>query len=71
MNRLVLILCSWLLNKTLVITTNLTNPESASEYINSRFTCGKSNLSWKTVNCQYIMTRTVEHVFVYYYHSED
>ena len=30
MNRLVLISCCWLLKKTLVITTNLTNPESAS-----------------------------------------
>ena len=30
MNRRVLISCCWLLKKTLVITTNLTNPESAS-----------------------------------------
>ena len=31
MNRLILILCCCLLEKTLVITTNLTNPESAPE----------------------------------------
>ena len=32
-NRLILILCCWLLKKALVITTNLTNPESASAFI--------------------------------------
>ena len=31
MNRLVLIFCRWLLKKTLVITSNLTNPKSASD----------------------------------------
>ena len=31
MHCLVLISCCWLLKKTLVITTNLTNPESASD----------------------------------------
>ena len=31
-NRLILILCFWLLKKTLVITTNLTNPESAPDF---------------------------------------
>ena len=30
-NRLILILCCWLLKKTLVIRTNLTNPESAPD----------------------------------------
>ena len=30
-NRLTLILCCWLLKKTLVIATNLTSPESAPE----------------------------------------
>ena len=33
MHCLVLISCCWLLKKTLVITTNLTNPESASDDI--------------------------------------
>ena len=32
MHCLVLISCCWLLKKTFVITTNLTNPESASEF---------------------------------------
>ena len=31
MNFLVLISCSWLLKKTLVMTTNLTNPKSVSD----------------------------------------
>ena len=31
MNRLILISSCWLLRKTLVMTTNLTNPESASD----------------------------------------
>ena len=33
MNCLVLISCCWLLNKTLVIPTNVTTPESASDQV--------------------------------------
>ena len=36
-NHLILILCCWLLKKTLVITTNLTNPESAPDIANLLF----------------------------------
>ena len=39
MNRLVLISCCWLLKKTLVITTNLTNPEPASGFKKIYFHC--------------------------------
>ena len=42
MNRLILILCCWLLKKTLVITTNLTNPESAPDYIFKKVTVNVS-----------------------------
>ena len=37
MNRLILILCCWLLKKTLVITTSLTNPECAPEFFSLTF----------------------------------
>ena len=36
MNCLVLILCCWLLKKTLVIPSNLANPESAPEYLQNQ-----------------------------------
>ena len=55
MNPLVLISYCWLLKKTLVITTNLTNPESASN-IFRKYTEAHFN-SWKIILLEDNFTR--------------
>ena len=67
MNCLVLISCCWLLKKSLVITTNLTNPESASDhlaYIKPRW-CG-SRIS---ADCQQNLLSTKHGTSEKYLHS--